>query len=115
MSEECLAVVNINQDLCSRCSVCYSICPYDAIKLDPESDEVAIDIQECQVCGICSSACPVAAIEMAYYDYDHLLDYVECAKKKEPPVQAPSENCAIFTEGRLVPRVACPRFMYQRL
>ena len=94
MSEECLAVVNINQDLCSRCSVCYSICPYDAIKRDPESDEVAIDIQECQVCGICSSACPSSAIEMAYYDYDHLLDYVECAKKENP-----SETLVLMCRG----------------
>ena len=57
MSEECLAVVDINQDLCSRCSVCYSFCPYDAIKRDSETGEVEIDIQKCQVCGICSSAC----------------------------------------------------------
>ena len=82
MSEKCLAVVEINQDLCSRCCVCHSICPYEAIKRDPETGKVEIDIQECQVCGICYSACPVAAIEMAYYDYDHLLDYVDCARKK---------------------------------
>ena len=94
MSEECLAVVNINQDLCSRCSICYSICPYDAIKRDSETDEVEIDIQECQVCGICSSGCPVAAIEIAYYDYDHLLDYVECAKKK-----APSDTLVLMCRG----------------
>jgi coenzyme F420-reducing hydrogenase delta subunit len=94
MSEECLAVVNINQDLCSRCSVCYSICPYDAINRDSETEEVAIDIQECQVCGICSSACPVAAIEMAYYDYDHLIDYVERARKKDP-----SETLILMCRG----------------
>jgi coenzyme F420-reducing hydrogenase delta subunit len=82
MSEKCLAVVNINQDLCSRCGVCHSICPYEAIKRDPETDEVEIDIQECQVCGICYSGCPVAAIEIAYYDYDNLLDYVDCVRKK---------------------------------
>src|SRR4030042_752365 len=34
MSEKCLAVVEINQDLCSRCHVCKSICPYEAIKAD---------------------------------------------------------------------------------
>ncbi|KON33328.1 MAG: hypothetical protein AC479_04865 [miscellaneous Crenarchaeota group-6 archaeon AD8-1] len=94
MSEECLAVVNINQDLCSRCGVCYSICPYDAIKRDSESGEVAIDIQECQVCGICSSACPVAAIDMNYYDYEHLLDYVESAKKENP-----SETLVLMCRG----------------
>ncbi|UCF45422.1 MAG: hydrogenase iron-sulfur subunit [Candidatus Bathyarchaeota archaeon] len=82
MSEKCLAVVEINEDLCSRCCVCHSICPYEAINYDPEADKVEIDIQKCQVCGICYSACPVAAIEMAYYDYDNLLDYVDCVRKK---------------------------------
>jgi coenzyme F420-reducing hydrogenase delta subunit len=82
MSEKCLAAVEINQDLCSRCSVCYSICPYEAINRDAETGKVEIDIQKCQVCGICPSACPVAAIKIAYYDYDHLLDYVDCVRKK---------------------------------
>jgi coenzyme F420-reducing hydrogenase delta subunit len=82
MSEKCLAAVEINQDLCSRCCVCHSICPYEAINRDPETGKVEIDIQKCQVCGICPSACPVAAIKIAYYDYDHLLDYVGCVRKK---------------------------------
>jgi coenzyme F420-reducing hydrogenase delta subunit len=82
MGETCLTAVEINQDLCSRCCVCHSICPYEAINYDREADKVEIDIQKCQVCGICPSACPVAAIEVAYYDYDHLVDYVDCARKK---------------------------------
>jgi coenzyme F420-reducing hydrogenase delta subunit/ferredoxin len=76
MSEKCLAAVKINQDLCSRCSVCYSICPFEAINRDAQTGKVEIDNQKCQVCGICYSACPVTAIEMAYYDYNNLLDYV---------------------------------------
>ncbi|MCW4017635.1 MAG: hydrogenase iron-sulfur subunit [Candidatus Bathyarchaeota archaeon] len=75
MSETCLAAVKINQDLCSRCSVCYSICPFEAITREEESGKVEIDNQKCQVCGICYSACPVTAIEMAYYDYDNLNEY----------------------------------------
>ena len=81
MSEKCLAVVEINQDLCSRCCVCHSICPYEAIHRDPETGKVEINIKECQVCGICYSACPVTAIRMDYYDYDHLIDYVNCVQK----------------------------------
>ncbi|XES76683.1 MAG: hydrogenase iron-sulfur subunit [Candidatus Bathyarchaeia archaeon] len=76
MSEKCLAAVKINQDLCSRCAVCYSLCPFEAITREEESGKVEIDNQKCQVCGICYSACPVTAIEMAYYDYDHLNEYV---------------------------------------
>lgn len=82
MSEECLSVVNINQDLCSRCSTCYSICPYEAIKRDPETGKVEISTEECQVCGICYSACPASAIEMIYYNYDNLVDYVKCMREK---------------------------------
>jgi coenzyme F420-reducing hydrogenase delta subunit len=84
MSEKCLAAVEIDQDLCSRCCVCHSICPYEAINYDKEADKVEIDIQKCQVCGICPSACPVSAIKIAYYDYDHLLDYVDCVRKNNP-------------------------------
>ncbi|MDD4325867.1 MAG: hydrogenase iron-sulfur subunit [Candidatus Bathyarchaeia archaeon] len=87
MSEECLAVIEINQDLCSRCYVCQSVCPYDAIKRD-ENGKVEIDIKECQVCGICYSACPVSAIKMKYYTYDELTDYVKKEKKKSPQTDA---------------------------
>jgi len=81
MSEKCLAVVEINQDLCSRCCVCHSICPYDAIKRDT-TGKVEINNEECQVCGICYSACPSSAIKMQYYTYDNLTDYVKEARAK---------------------------------
>lgn len=77
MSEDRVAVVSINQDYCSRCSICYSICPYEAIKRDAETGKVEIDLQKCQVCGICYSACPVFAIEIAFYNYESLLKHVE--------------------------------------
>jgi coenzyme F420-reducing hydrogenase delta subunit len=81
MSDSCLAAVRIDQDKCSRCTVCYSLCPFEAIDRQPDSGKVEIDIQKCQVCGICYSACPVTAIEMAYYDYDDILDYVRATKE----------------------------------
>jgi coenzyme F420-reducing hydrogenase delta subunit len=81
MSEKCLAVVEINQDLCSRCYVCKSICPFDAIKAD-STGKVEINSQDCQVCGICYSACPSSAIKMQYYTYDNLDQYLKQAKDK---------------------------------
>ena len=79
MDDNCIAAVRINQDLCSRCKVCFSLCPFEAIEQQPEEGRLKISIQKCQVCGICSSACPVSAIEMSYYDYDELLEYVRSA------------------------------------
>ncbi len=72
-----MAVVNIKQDYCSRCLICYSVCPYEAIKLDAETGALEIDNQKCQVCGICYGACPSRAIEIAYYDYSDLIKYTE--------------------------------------
>ncbi len=81
MSENCLAVVEINQDLCSQCYVCQSTCPYEAIKRD-SSGKVEVNNKECQVCGICYSACPVSAIKMHYYDCNNLKEYVKEAQAK---------------------------------
>lgn len=82
MTQTCAAAVNINQDLCSKCCVCHSICPYEAIKRDPVTGKVEIDLQKCEVCGICCSACPVSAIEIIYYDYDALVKYVKNMREK---------------------------------
>ncbi len=86
MSEKCLAVVEVNQDLCSRCYVCQSICPYEAIKRDDEG-KVNINIEECQVCGICYSACPASAIKTQYYTYDNLTEYLKQAQAKSPKTE----------------------------
>ena len=82
MSKACVAAININQDYCSKCSICHSICPYEAIKRDSETGKVEIDLQKCQVCGICYSACPSLAIEIVYYDYGSLLKHVNCMQEK---------------------------------
>jgi coenzyme F420-reducing hydrogenase delta subunit len=82
VSQTCVTAININQDLCSKCSVCHSICPYEAIKRDAETGRVEIDLQKCQVCGICYSACPVFAIEMVYYNYNSLVEHVKRLREK---------------------------------
>ncbi len=83
MSEAGATAIRINQDYCSKCSICYSICPYEAIKRDSETGKVEIDVQKCQLCGICYSACPVMAIEMVYYDYPTLVRYVDSLHQKQ--------------------------------
>ncbi len=77
---EAKPAVNINEDYCSRCSICGSLCPYDAITRDHEKDKIILDIEKCQVCGICASACPARAIDTIYYDRDSLLNYLRKVK-----------------------------------
>jgi coenzyme F420-reducing hydrogenase delta subunit/formate hydrogenlyase subunit 6/NADH:ubiquinone oxidoreductase subunit I len=79
MSEVGIVGIKLDDDYCGRCSICSSICPYDAISVDAETGEVKIDVEKCQFCGICYSACPVNAIDIVYYNYDTLLKRVEDA------------------------------------
>jgi coenzyme F420-reducing hydrogenase delta subunit len=82
MTEKCVSAVTINQDYCSKCSICHSVCPYEAIKRDLETGKVEIDLQKCQVCGVCYSACPAMAIQIVCYDYDSLVKYVKDMREK---------------------------------
>jgi len=81
ITEEKVAV-SLEEDTCSRCSICYSLCPFEAIKRDTETGKFLLEIEKCQVCGICASACPSKVIDIYYYDIASLVSYLERAKKK---------------------------------
>ncbi|MFC2045814.1 hydrogenase iron-sulfur subunit [Chloroflexota bacterium] len=81
VTEEVIAVKQ-NEDYCSNCVVCASLCPYEAINKDTETNDVTIDIEKCQVCGLCYATCPAHAIDTFYYDIDSLIRYLEKAKQE---------------------------------
>jgi len=72
--------LKINEDQCSSCTVCSSACPFGAIKRDPETGKMLLEIAKCQVCAICYSSCPAKAIDIDYYDINSLSLYLERAK-----------------------------------
>ena len=76
------AAVKLNEEYCSRCSICRSLCPFEAITKDAETKKVLLEIEKCQVCGICYSACPARAIDIIYYDCGFLINYLEKEKRK---------------------------------
>ena len=58
-------VVKIDEDLCSVCGVCISLCKYDALSIkeqDNKKNKVVVDKIECRGCGLCVAACPSGAI-----------------------------------------------------
>lgn len=75
MSQTC--AIEVEDKNCSLCSVCSSLCPFDAIEVDEEQSKLILDVEKCQVCGLCYSACPASAIELLYYESESLLSYVK--------------------------------------
>jgi heterodisulfide reductase subunit A2 len=53
-------VVRVRPALCSMCSVCRTVCPFQARYPDREGF-MAVDPLACQGCGACVSACPNGA------------------------------------------------------
>jgi coenzyme F420-reducing hydrogenase delta subunit/ferredoxin-like protein FixX len=76
-------VVGIDDDYCSRCLICPSVCPFDALSTEGDSGQVKLDAEKCQVCGLCYAACPASAIETVYYNVDPLLKYINAAMGKK--------------------------------
>jgi len=53
----------INENLCSGCNVCISICPFGAIGRN-EKGVAQVDEEICKGCAICAAHCPEKAITM---------------------------------------------------
>jgi len=61
-------VAEVNEDLCSGCKTCESLCPYSAISVEPKKDDpdhlvAEINRALCKGCGACAAGCPSGAIE----------------------------------------------------
>jgi coenzyme F420-reducing hydrogenase delta subunit len=73
--------ITIRDELCSRCTVCLSICPFEAIS--QHEDQITIDLDKCTVCGICASACPSGAIVPYYYGSKTLIEEIKAKRAGE--------------------------------
>jgi ferredoxin len=50
-----------NDDVCSRCWICVSVCKHEARSYNKEEDRIVVDKVKCQSCGCCVAACPSGA------------------------------------------------------
>ncbi|HVO37030.1 MAG TPA: 4Fe-4S binding protein, partial [Candidatus Acidoferrum sp.] len=75
----------VDEDLCSGCRVCESLCPFVAIEVKKEgrkgSEKLKAEVIEamCQGCGLCSAACPTGAIKIQQYSKEQVLAQVDAA------------------------------------
>jgi len=75
----------VDEDLCSGCRVCESLCPFSAIEVKKEgkkgSEKLKAEVIEamCQGCGLCSAACPTGAIKIQQYSKEQIVAQVDAA------------------------------------
>jgi ferredoxin len=55
-----------NEERCTHCGACITICPSGAFELDPKTRRVSFDDEKCVACGLCIKACPPRAMEVHF-------------------------------------------------
>jgi len=71
------AVATINEELCSGCRVCESLCPYSAISFDEKKEICQVNEALCKGCGTCVASCPSNAIIGKHFSLEQLTAEIE--------------------------------------
>jgi len=58
--------VTRNEEKCTHCGACITICPTGAFELDHPTRQVKFYGDKCVACGICIKACPPRAMELHF-------------------------------------------------
>ncbi len=51
---------------CTHCGACITICPTEALVMNPETREVIFDYEKCIACELCVPVCPPRAMEARF-------------------------------------------------
>ena len=58
--------VTRNEERCTSCGACITVCPAGAFEVDPKTRIVSFHNEKCIACGLCIPACPPRAMEVHF-------------------------------------------------
>ena len=58
--------VSRNEERCTQCGACITVCPAGAFQLDPVTRRVNFVNEKCLACGLCIKSCPPRAMELHF-------------------------------------------------
>jgi heterodisulfide reductase subunit A len=81
------AVAEVDEDICSGCRTCESVCTYSAIEIhprfgNPERSVAVVNKALCKGCGACAGACPSGAIDQKGYKSNQIDVMLEALLKE---------------------------------
>jgi heterodisulfide reductase subunit A len=67
------AIAVVDEDKCSGCKLCNTLCPYQAVKYDEEKGVSVVNEALCKGCGTCAAGCPSNAISARHFENRQIL------------------------------------------
>ena len=67
----------VDQEVCSGCGYCESICAYRAVEVDPKKRVAVVNEAVCEACGACAATCPSGAIQLRNFNRRQLIDMID--------------------------------------
>jgi heterodisulfide reductase subunit A len=71
------ATAVIEEELCSGCKTCISLCPYNAISFNEDKKVSVINEALCKGCGTCAATCPSGAITSRHFTVEQIMAELE--------------------------------------
>lgn len=75
-------IAKVDEDLCSGCKICISVCPYDAREFNSEKNIVEVNSAKCEACGSCVAACPSGASQQLNFKDSQIKEMLKAILSK---------------------------------
>ena len=69
----------VQEDACSGCRTCMSLCPYSAVNFNDEKNVAWVNEALCKGCGTCVAACPSAALQQKHFTDVQIFEEIKGA------------------------------------
>jgi len=85
---------------CLGLGTCVSVCKFDAIHINPDTQLPEVDEEKCVACGACAKACPRMVIEIRKKGFKGRRVFVSCINKEKGAVAKKSCDVACIGCGK---------------
>jgi len=79
------SIASVNEELCSGCKICESVCAYNAVEMEQKNEKPVAKVLEalCKGCGVCGSSCPTKAITLGHFTNEQIMAQVKATLTEE--------------------------------
>ncbi|MBE0479177.1 CoB--CoM heterodisulfide reductase iron-sulfur subunit A family protein, partial [Candidatus Aerophobetes bacterium] len=70
-------VASVDEEVCTGCGSCVSVCSYDAIGIDAMKKKASVNMAICEGCGACSAICPSGAMQHINFTKRQMFEMVD--------------------------------------